>query len=168
MPDWRAFAAGFVMTLCAATGAVAQAVTPDLFNPARDGYAPEDQSPLRKTPSTNPSAKPAGAETNDPNTPVQDQPQIAPSRIGKIPTYDQPAASGASESGFDSLNRKRKKDKFYPAQPKPKNVGPGSKPVAPAAVNAPLTVPPSSTAQQESGLGIGRRQFSRPAGATSA
>jgi len=38
----------------------------------------------------------------------------APSRIGNIPTYGLPAASGASSSGYDSLNRKRQKAKLYP------------------------------------------------------
>ena len=42
----------------------------------------------------------------------------APSRIGQIPTYGLPAASGAANSGFNSLNRTRKKPKFYPGQAK--------------------------------------------------
>ena len=38
-----------------------------------------------------------------------------------------PAASGASDSGFNSLNRTRKKPKFYPGQAKPKPPpGPGT------------------------------------------
>lgn len=53
----------------------------------------------------------------------------APSRIGKLPTYDIPAAAGASESGFDSLNRKRRKPKFYPGT-KPLKRGTAAQPAA--------------------------------------
>ena len=53
--------------------------------------------------------------------------QPAPSRIGKVPNYGLPAASGATEAGYNSLNRKRKLPKYYPAQVKPKKpAGPGS------------------------------------------
>ena len=59
---------------------------------------------------------------------LRDKDEPAPSRIGQIPTYGLPAASGASDSGFDSLNRTRKKPKFYPGQAKPKPPpGPGSR-----------------------------------------
>ncbi len=50
----------------------------------------------------------------------------APSRIFQTPTYDQPAASGAADSGFDSLNRSHKKPKLLPGQPGGKPAGPGS------------------------------------------
>ena len=76
----------------------------------------------------------------------------APSRIGQIPTYGLPAASGASESGYDSLNRKRKKPKYYPGQAKPKPPpGPGTP--APTVVANPnarvrLSVPPSELANK--------------------
>ncbi|MGB3445491.1 MAG: outer membrane beta-barrel protein [Xanthobacteraceae bacterium] len=43
----------------------------------------------------------------------------APSRIGQIPTYGIPAASGAADDGYDSLGRKRNKPKPYPGAPKP-------------------------------------------------
>ncbi len=45
---------------------------------------------------------------------------MAPSRIGNPPVYGRSAASGASGSGYDSLNRTRKKPKLYPGQAKPK------------------------------------------------
>ena len=58
---------------------------------------------------------------------LRDKDAPAPSRIGSIPTYGLPAANGAADSGFDSLNRTRKKPKLYPGQAKPKpSPGPGS------------------------------------------
>ena len=75
----------------------------------------------------------------------------AKSRIGAIPTYGLPAASGASASGYDSLNRTRKKPKFYPGQAKPKPPpGPGCKPPPPLPANGRvrLSVPPSETANK--------------------
>ncbi len=60
--------------------------------------------PLRRT---------AAAEASDPlnNPKLQDNDtnKRAPSRIGQIPKYGLSAASGAADSGFDSLNRKRPK-----------------------------------------------------------
>ena len=73
----------------------------------------------------------------------------APSRIGQIPTYGLPAANGAADSGFDSLNRTRKKPKLYPGQTKPKSSpGPGSPvPAASTGVQR-LSIPPSQTANK--------------------
>ena len=48
---------------------------------------------------------------------------MASSRIGQIPTYGVPAASGAADDGYDSLGRKRNKPKPYPGAPKPKLKG---------------------------------------------
>ncbi len=76
------------------------------------------------------------------NTDDQDQNNPrAPSRIGAIPTYGVPAASGASDSGFDSLNRTRKRPRLYPGAPRPKALGPGTpQPSAPKAkVAAPVS-----------------------------
>ena len=73
----------------------------------------------------------------------------APPRIGQTPRYGLPVASGASTSGYDSLNRKRQKQKFYPGQARPKPPpGPGSPP--PLMSNAPLrlSIPPSETANK--------------------
>jgi hypothetical protein len=77
----------------------------------------------------------------------------APSRIGAIPTYGLPAANGASDTGYDSLNRKRKKPKFYPGQRKPKPAaGPGSpiptEPATPTLTPPRLSISPSSTANR--------------------
>ena len=73
----------------------------------------------------------------------------APSRIGQVPTYGLPAASGASDSGFNSLNRKRKKPKFYPGQAKPKPPpGPGSPPPVESKLPLRLSIPPSESANK--------------------
>ena len=87
-------------------------------------------------------------------TATRDKP--APSRIGQIPKYGLPAASGAADSGYDSLNRKRKKPKFYPGQARPKPpVGPGSPP-PPIASN-------TAAAAVDSAVAI-RQQDAAPAG----
>ena len=83
---------------------------------------------------------------------LRDKDAPAPSRIGKIPTYGLPAASGASGSGFNSLNRTRKKPKLYPGQAKPKPPpGPGSRPPPASPISngrVRLSVPPSETANK--------------------
>ena len=129
-----------------------------MLRPVRGGLVAPQDSPLRPTPgqtaqgtaqaAPNPAADP---QLYNPDTP-------APSRVGKIPTYGLPAANGASESGYDSLNRKRKKPKYYPGQAKPKpSPGPGTP--APATALNPttalnpngrvrLSVPPSEFANK--------------------
>lgn len=129
----------------------AQTLTPDLFRPGRDSFILPQESPLRRTADT--AADKTGDAANDAR--LRDKDARAPSRIGQIPTYGLPAASGAAGSGYDSLNRTRKKPKFYPGQARPKPPpGPGSR--APATVTAPaismgraqLSVPPSATANK--------------------
>ncbi|MEA2881515.1 MAG: hypothetical protein QOH32_771 [Bradyrhizobium sp.] len=117
----------------------AQTLTSDLLRPVRDGFVSPQDLPLRRT-------APSGTEDRsdgprDPNAP-------APSRIGNLPTWGQPAASGASASGYDSLNRKRQKPKFYPGQRKPKVVGPGNPP--PAALAPDPKLPPPKLPQPPS------------------
>jgi hypothetical protein len=125
---------GIVLIGLARTAA-AQSLTSDLMNPVRDGFLPLQDSPLRKINDT----------TGDVPTGTTDT--MAPSRIGKIPTYGVPAANGASDIGYDSLNRRRKKPKLYPGAPKPKKpAGPGS--TLPVLPTPPLTIPPSSTANK--------------------
>jgi hypothetical protein len=127
----------------------AQTLTPDLLRPVRDGFVLPQDSPLRRT----------SANATDPTDPSIDpalrKDTPAPSRIGQIPTYGLPAANGAADTGFDSLNRARKKPKFYPGQAKPKpSPGPGSP--APAISNLPpassapprIAPPPSETANK--------------------
>ena len=126
----------------------AQTVTPDLFSPTRSSQMSTPDSPLRRTTAdandkTGDAASSARLRERDTDTP-------APSRIGQIPRYGLPAASGASDWGYDSLNRKRKKPKYYPGQAKPKPpVGPGSPP-PPIASNARirLSIPPSESANK--------------------
>src|SRR4030088_3785313 len=100
--------------------AQAQTLTSELLRPVRDGFVSPQDSPLRRT-SDN-----MGEAANDAGLRDKDTP--APSRIGNIPTYGLAAASGASASGFDSLNRTRKKPKYYPGQARPRPPpGPGSR-----------------------------------------
>jgi hypothetical protein len=135
---------------CAEAPTQAQTLTPDLLRPVRDGFVLPQDSPLRRT--GNDAADKTSDLANDAR--LRDKDKMAPSRIGNIPTYGLPAANGASGSGFDSLNRTRKKLKLYPGQPKPKPSGPGNP--APAASTAPanpnlrlrLSVPPSETANK--------------------
>jgi hypothetical protein len=131
--------------------AQAQTLTPDLFRPARGGFILPQDSPLRRI------GDRTGDNALDPadDARLRDRNAPAPSRIGQIPTYGLPAASGAGGAGFDSLNRTRRKPKFYPGQAKPKPPpGPGSP--APAALLEPsnsngrvrLSIPPSDTAHK--------------------
>ncbi|MDO8399513.1 MAG: outer membrane beta-barrel protein [Bradyrhizobium sp.] len=124
----------------------AQTLTPDLFRPARDGFVSLQDSPLRRT---GESSDRTGDAANDARLRDKDVP--AKSRIGAIPTYGLPAASGASTSGYDSLNRTRKKTKYYPGQARPKPPpGPGSKPPQPLPANGRvrLSIPPSDSANK--------------------
>jgi hypothetical protein len=131
-----------------ATGAQAQSITPDLFRPVQGGFVSPQDLPLRRTA--------AGGDLNDTGSDDQlldPDRRPAPSRIGQVPQYGLPAASGASDSGYDSLNRTRKKPKFYPAQAKPKpSPGPGSPPPPPPQLNAAgqlrLSIAPSQSANK--------------------
>jgi hypothetical protein len=103
------------------TKAQAQSLTPDLFSPRQTNQVAPDN--LAPTP--------------------------AASRIGKVPTYGLPAAHGASDSGYDSLNRKRKQTKYYPGQARPKKpAGPGSQPPLNTVGPLRLSIPPSATANK--------------------
>ena len=133
------------LALTALTGALAEAqtVTPDLFSPTRSSQLTTPDLPLRRT----------AAESNDPpDDPTlrdKDGNRRAPSRIGLIPSYSLPAASGASSSGYDLLNRKRQKPKYYPGQVKPKPpVGPGNPPSLLTNVPLRLSISPSTTANK--------------------
>jgi hypothetical protein len=150
---FRALLPCLVLIGCEASLAEAQTVTPDLFRPVRDGFVRPQDSPLRST--NEPTPDPAGDAANDARLRETDKDTPAPSRIGNIPTYGLSAASGASDSGYDSLNRQRRKPKYYPGQAKPKpSPGPGTPApaVANAAVNSNgrvrLSIPPSDTANK--------------------
>ena len=103
--------ATFLSTPC-----LAQALTSSMLTPSIGGFAPAQDSPLRPV------------NAIDPATGV---PAI----------YGNPPASGAADTGYDSLNRKRK-TKPYPGTPKPKFVGPGNPSNPP--LQAPRVVPPVS------------------------
>jgi hypothetical protein len=129
----------------------AQTLTPDLLRPVPGGFLAPQDSFLRKT-SENTSRNPADGNTDE--QPL-DQEQPAPSRIGNIPKYGLPAASGAADAGFDSLNRTRKPPKYYPGQAKPKpSPGPGTPaPVTGKGATNPnarvrISPPPSATANR--------------------
>jgi hypothetical protein len=145
---FRALLPCLVLIAADGTPARAQTVTPDLFSPVPDASVAPPNSPLRKTGTGIPTADAAD------DARLRDKDKPAPSRIGAIPTYGLPAANGAKESGFDSLNRTRKKPKLYPGQVKPKvSPGPGSPIPAvgpPPATTAPprLSIPPSQTANK--------------------
>ncbi|WP_348638242.1 outer membrane beta-barrel protein [Bradyrhizobium sp. ISRA463] len=97
---------------------------------------------------------------NGSGLPDLDRNRRAPSRTGagqvgtgQVPTYGLPAANGASTSGYDSLNRKRQRPKYYPGQPRPKpSPGPGTPPPASPPLDAAgqlrLSIPPSATANK--------------------
>ena len=124
------------------TPARAQALTPALFSPEQGSFVAPQDRPLRRT-----AAEP-GDISGDPGSASKPPERGRASRIGQTPRYGQPAASGAAESGFDSLNRKRKPPKYYPAQARPKPPpGPGS-PLPISAVQLRPSTPPSQGANK--------------------
>ncbi|WP_159007975.1 outer membrane beta-barrel protein [Bradyrhizobium sp. S69] len=130
------------------TLAQAQSITPDLFRPVQGGFVSPQDLPLRKTAAGgDPNANTDDDQLRDPDN------KPAPSRIGQIPQYGLPPASGASASGFDSLNRTLKKPKLYPGQAKTKpSPGPGTPPPSPPKLNAAgqlrLSIAPSESANK--------------------
>ena len=126
------------------TSAQAQTVTSEMLRGVPDGFVLPQDSPLRRTGDT---IDKTGDAANDAR--IRDKDLPAPSRIGNIPTYGLPAASGASDSGYDSLNRTRKKPKLYPGQAKPKPPpGPGSRPPVTSTLPLRLSIPPSESANK--------------------
>ncbi|MGX1168448.1 hypothetical protein AB7M16_004714 [Bradyrhizobium sp. USDA 372] len=142
------------LTALGSSPAAAQSLTPDLFNPNRGGFASPDTLPTRRTAGVLQAPSDALPKLPDPNAdPRQRQQTPASSRVGQVPTYGLPAATGASGSGYDSLNRKRQQPKLHPGQPKPKRAGPGSPPppaTTPATTLGPprIAPPPSETAHK--------------------
>jgi hypothetical protein len=120
-----------------------QTLTADMLRPVRDGFVSPQDLPLRRTAGTDNTGDPDdGSILDDRNTP-------APSRIGQVPEYGLPAANGAGDSGYDSLNRTRNKPKFYPGQAKPKPPpGPGSPPPVDSKLPLRLSIPPSESANK--------------------
>jgi hypothetical protein len=143
-PIFRALLPCLALILWDTTFAVAQ-TTPDLFRPVPDGAVPPQDLPLRRTMAGDDAGDPSGSDR-------QGKPR-APSRIGQAPSYGVPAASGAADTGFDSLNRIRTKPKLHPGEARPKPPpGPGSAAPTPPPVDAAgvvrLSVPPSEQANK--------------------
>jgi hypothetical protein len=138
--------------------ASAQDLGPGLLNPAIGSFVSPQDLPLRKTSQAlidAPPAPPAPPSPPDPSDPrPRNREKPAESRIGKVPSYGLPAAHGAKDAGYDSLNRTRKKPKYYPAQVQPKKpAGPGSPPPKEPPRNFAgqlrLSVPPSEGANKQ-------------------
>jgi hypothetical protein len=110
--------------------AAAQGLPNDFLRPVRGGFVAPQDLPLRRLPDSGDQRPSDGGDLSP----------IAPSRIGNIPSYGTGAAGGASNSGFDSLNRTRRRAVFYPGARRPKPApGPGSRP--PIEPRPPLTIP---------------------------
>ena len=111
--------------------ALAQTLTPDMLRPVRGGFVSLEDSPLRRI-----APERAGGLPDPSDDPRRGSDRPAASRVVQVPTCGTPAATGAgtADVGYDSLNRKRKKPKYYPGQAKPKPpAGPGSQPPPPVA-----------------------------------
>lgn len=116
---------GAILLSLLVADAAAQTLTPDMLRPERDGFQGQIR-PLRRL------DEPArGGNTTDPNAPQLRRDGPAPSRIGRTPRFDAPAAAGASVTGFDSLSRKKR-----PARRKP-GVSPTAAPREPGITPAP-------------------------------
>ncbi len=129
--------------------AQAQTLTPDLFRPVPGGFVSPQDMPLRRT-RNNTSVDPTD-NAIDPSYDerLRGRDTRAPSRIGQVPSYGLNAASGAADTGYNSLNRKRKKPKFYPGQARPKPPpGPGSRPPGESKLPLRLSIPPSESANK--------------------
>ena len=151
--SWRAALCALspcvALTLSTGTELYAQTLTPDMLRPVRGGFLAPQDSPLRPTSERTGEGLPDSIGTGDLRQAGSDT--AAPSRVGRLPTYGVPAANGASEWGYDSLNRKRKKPKYYPGQARPKPPpGPGTPATTAANPNARvrLSVPPSEFANK--------------------
>jgi hypothetical protein len=134
VPVRGAVSACLCLSLLAPSVAYPQALTSDLLTPIPGGFATPQSLPSRST-----------ADAAQPPSGTLQTSTIAPSRIARSIIYGTPSASGASETGFDALNRKRKQIRPYPGAPKlPRSPGPGSRP--PIVPTPRLTIPPSSLA----------------------
>lgn len=139
----RACAAAFAIVTLASSlvrPVAAQSVTSDLFNPAPGGFNGQ-YDPLRKTADNGQGS----TVENERKRKATEQP--APSRIGKIPTYGNPAASGAALTGYDSLGRKKKPASLPPGAPR-KSIATGPGSFIPPPVEPDRPLPPSAKANK--------------------
>jgi hypothetical protein len=150
---WPRLAPAFALIALHAASAHAQRLTPGLFNPERGGFVTPQELPLQRSATDDPLSDNAANPDSISDSRARDGERPAPSRIGQVPTYGQPAASGAAVSGFDSLNRRRQQPKYYPGQARPKRpAGPGTPPPATSPASAGqlrLSIPPSQTANKQ-------------------
>jgi hypothetical protein len=110
---WRALPLCLAAALAAAsTPAGAQALTGDLFNPQQGGFAPRNPNLRQVAQGTQGNT---GKPVDDAAAPVP----TAPSRLGAIPTYGNPAGFGAATTGYDSFGRKKKPKVKPVARPLP-------------------------------------------------
>lgn len=126
----RCLPASLIFLALLTTDTVAQTLTTDLLRPERDGFSGQNR-PLRRV------GDPNNADGSAPATGTNGEP--APSRIGRTPKFEIPAASGASSTGFDSLNRKKKNARRkagVSATVAPKEIG-----IAPPVQILPVIVP---------------------------
>jgi hypothetical protein len=133
----RALSACLLLTAFGGSEAGAQTLTSELLRPVRGGFVAPQDLPLRRIDDAS-----ADSARSDQRS-VDNDP--APSRIFRPPSYGLPAASGASDIGYDSLNRRRKGPKYFPGAPKPRRAGPGSPAVEP---RPPQSGPPSANANK--------------------
>ena len=139
---WRDASAACVL-LAALGGGPAQAQTIDALRPVRDGFLAPQDSPLRRTVVSGLSD---AAPTVGVDTPIS---ASSPPRQTGGPLPGRPAASGAADTGYDSLNRTRKKPRYYPAQPRPKPPpGPGTRTSGELTGQLRPTLPPSASANK--------------------
>ncbi|MGJ4890706.1 outer membrane beta-barrel protein [Bradyrhizobium sp. HKCCYLRH3099] len=121
------------------------AQTIDVFRPVRDGFLAPQESPLRRT-----AVSGLSDAVTTPGVPSTPPPPGSPARQTRVPLPGVPAASGAADVGYDSLNRTRKKPKFYPAQPRPKPApGPGTPPSGELTGQLRPALPPSASANRQ-------------------
>ena len=71
--------------------AVAQTLTPDMLRPVRGGFVSLEDSPLRKI-----GPERAGVLPDPSGAPRSTSDKPAASRVGQVPTYGPPAATGAA------------------------------------------------------------------------
>ncbi|CAL79888.1 conserved hypothetical protein [Bradyrhizobium sp. ORS 278] len=123
----------------------ARSQTLDVLRPVRDGFLAPQDSPLRRT-----AVSGLSDPVPTPGVPTTSPPASSAPGASRVPLPGVPAASGAADVGYDSLNRTRKKPKYYPAQPRPQPApGPGTRPSGELTGQLRPTLPPSASANRQ-------------------
>ncbi|UFZ03397.1 outer membrane beta-barrel protein [Bradyrhizobium ontarionense] len=140
---WRGASAACLLLGAIGTEA-ARSQTIDAFRPVRDGFLAPQESPLRRT-----AVSGLSDAAPTPGLPAAPAPISSAARRTQVPLPGVPAASGAADVGYDSLNRNRRKPKYYPAQARPKPpAGPGTPPAGELTGQLRPTLPPSASASR--------------------